>query len=102
MVWPTIRGRPARSGFLRWGKGPCREDSISAKVVRRDCAISHESFKLGFQYTALRTRSTKSPGRLTVSRTIRGLAALSRAAWRTDQAPSDAQAWWNDSELAAQ
>ena len=66
------RGRPTRSGFFRCGNGPCCKDSISVSEVRRDCAISHASFKLGLQYTALRTRSTRSPGRLTVSRTIRG------------------------------
>jgi len=72
IVWPSNRGLPARSAFVRFGKGPWRKDSISLREVRRDWVISQASVKLGVQYTASRRRSTRSLGRLTVSRTVRG------------------------------
>ncbi len=71
--WPTNRGRPARSGFRRFGKGPWLPDSNSAREVLTARAIIQASVTPGVQYTASRNCSTRSDGRLTVSLTMWGL-----------------------------
>ena len=71
MNWPANLGLPARSGLARRGKGPWLFAWSSAREVLNALATNQARVTPGVAWTASRICSTRSVGRLTVSRTLR-------------------------------
>jgi len=75
MTWGGggLRGRlPALSGPTRLGKGPPLACSITARVPSSELTTICARVWCPVQYTALRSRSTKSVGMATVTRCLEG------------------------------